>query len=387
MHYAVPALLAQTKQLKAFYTDLHGEHKWLRWLDQSWSNPPKLFKRLLGRRLPSDLPQSLVRDQPLTTLAASALNRLPGVHIDPEQAVLRQAERDQFAQASALYTNFINNDLPVVQAAKEAGLFCVHELIISATTGRILLEERQQFPGIEPQGETAEIVEAGIERDLEKWNLVDRILVPSQYCFDSSVALGADPSKLWIVPYGIREEWLNLPVNPKQGRVLFVGQVRLLKGSHYLAEATRLLAKRGFQGEVRVVGPWFVDVENSIFQGPSYLGQIPRSLIHTEFCQADVLVLPTLSDSFGLVHLEALACGIPVITTTHCGAVIRDGVEGFIVPIRDAQALADKIEQIVGDRQLRERMSQNAKKRAQEFTWQHYKERLLIALSKAEPRV
>ena len=45
-------------------------------------------------------------------------------------------------------------------------------------------------------------------------------------------------------------------------------------------------------------------------------------------------MLPTLADSFGLVHLEALACGVPVITTPHCGSVVRDGVEGFIVPIR-----------------------------------------------------
>ncbi|MBE9158404.1 glycosyltransferase family 4 protein [Nodosilinea sp. LEGE 06152] len=380
MHYAVPALLAQTHQLKAFYTDLHSNHSWLQWLNQEELPTPKSLKRLLGRKLPADIPRSLVRDQPFRTLTATLLNRLPGVYLDSEQAVLERARQEHFAQASALYTNFINNDLPVVRAAKAAGLFCIHELIISIDVGRVLLEERRKFPGIEPHGETKAVVEAGIQKDQEKWATVDRVLVPSQYCFDSCVALGGDPNKLWIVPYGVQEEWLKLPANPAPGRILFVGQVGLRKGNHYLAEATRLLKTRGFQGEVRVVGPWLVNVENSLFRGPKYLGQVPRSLIYKEFCQADVFVLPTLSESFGLVHLEALACGVPVITTPHCGSVVRDGVEGFIVPIRDAEALAERIERITNDRQLRAQMGQAARRRAQEFTWMHYRDRLQKAL-------
>ncbi|MFQ4137703.1 glycosyltransferase family 4 protein [Nodosilinea sp. PGN35] len=381
MHYAVPALLAQTNQLKAFYTDLHVNHSWLQWLNQERLPMPKSLRRLLGRNLPSDIPRSLVRDQPVATLAALLLNRLPGFSLNSDLAVLERAQQEGFAQASALYTNFINNDLSVVRAAKAAGLFCIHELIINTDVGRVLLEERCNFPDIEPYGESAEVVEAGIRQDQEKWATVDRVLVPSQYCFDSCVALGCDPEKLWIVPYGIQEEWLELPTNPEPGRVLFVGQVGLRKGNHYLAEATRLLKTRGFQGEVRVAGPRLVDVENPLFEGPKYLGQVPRSLIYKEFCQADVFVLPTLSESFGLVHLEALACGVPVITTPHCGSVVRDGVDGFIVPIRDAKALADRIEQLTTNRQLRTQMSQAARQRAQEFTWMHYRDRLQEALN------
>lgn len=381
MHYAVPALLAQAHQLKAFYTDLHADHRWLQWLNREGLPMPKSLKRLLGRKLPGDIPLSLVRDQPFRTLAATLLNQLPGVNFNSELAILERAEDEQFAQASALYTNFINNDLPVVRAARAAGLFCIHELIISADVGRILLEERRRFPHVEADGETGAVVEAGIQQDREKWATVDRVLVPSQYCFDSCVELGCAPEKLWVVPYGIQEEWLELPANPEPGRVLFVGQVGLRKGNHYLAEATRLLKNRGFQGEVRVAGPWLVDIKNPLFQGPTYLGQVPRSLISKEFCRADVFVLPTLSEGFGLVHLEALACGVPVITTPHCGSVVRDGVDGFIVPIRDAEALADRIEQLTCDRHLRAQMSQAARQRARDFTWTHYRNRLQEALN------
>ena len=58
-----------------------------------------------------------------------------------------------------------------------------------------------------------------------------------------------------------------------------------------------------------------------------------------------------------------------MITTTNCGSVVRDGVDGFIVPIRDASALADRIQQLVQDRQLRDQMGAAARQRAREFTW------------------
>jgi glycosyltransferase involved in cell wall biosynthesis len=104
-----------------------------------------------------------------------------------------------------------------------------------------------------------------------------------------------------------------------------------------------------------------------------------------EFRRADVFVLPTISDSFALVHLEALACGVPVITTPNCGSVVRDGLDGFIVPIRDAKMLAERIEQILTDRSLRKRMSENARARAGQFTWELYGERLISAVSMTVP--
>jgi glycosyltransferase involved in cell wall biosynthesis len=77
-----------------------------------------------------------------------------------------------------------------------------------------------------------------------------------------------------------------------------------------------------------------------------------------------------------------MACGVPVITTPNCGSVVRDGVDGFIVPIRDATAIADKVELLLADRALREHMGRSARERAREFTWERYGERLLGALAR-----
>jgi glycosyltransferase involved in cell wall biosynthesis len=155
----------------------------------------------------------------------------------------------------------------------------------------------------------------------------------------------------------------------------------LRKGNHYLAEAERILAQRRVECDIRVVGPLEMDVSKSrIFAGPTYLGQIPRSEIHREYSAADIFVLPSLSEGMAIVTLEAMAMGLPVITTPNAGSCVRDGIDGLIVPARDASALALAIEQLLTDRDLRETMSRNARARAAEFTWEKYETRLIAAL-------
>ncbi|WP_338441293.1 glycosyltransferase family 4 protein [Synechococcus elongatus IITB4] len=376
MHYAVPALLAQAGALAAFYTDCHASHRPLQWLKTllPTTYQPKPLKRLLGRQLPPELPRQLVRDQPLASLTWARRG-------DRSDAlVLQRACQEQFGGANALYTNFINNDLATVQQARNLGLHIVHELITPPIIGRIALEERQRFPKIEITHETSDEVEQGIQKDIKKWELSDQVLVPSQFCLDTAVFLGCHIEKIRVVPYGLSEEWFHLQAEPKLGRILCVGRPSLLKGTHILAEACRLLQQKSLSFECRVAGPPQVDINHSLFEGPTYIGQVPRSQVREEFRQADVFVLPTLADSFGLVHLEAMACGVPVITTPHCGSVVRDGIDGFIVPIRDATALADRLEQLLSDRSLRDRMGAAARDRAREFTWARYGDRLLAAL-------
>lgn len=376
MHYAVPALLARAGALTALYTDVHANHRHFRWLEEAlparWQ--PKAVKRLLARKLPSDLPLAMVCDHPFL---GPLISRFGEVN---DASVLATAAYYRFGGANSLYTNFINNDISLVRRAKDQGLKIVHELIIGADVGRIMLEERARFPGVEPAGESVAEVESGIARDKVKWQLCDQVLVPSEYCRDSSIALGCDPSKISVVPYGLEERWFELQASPVPGRILFVGQVGLRKGNQYLAAACRLLGDRKVAFECRVVGPHLVNTENSIFKGPHYLGQIPRSKVYEEFQSADIFVLPTIADSFGLVHLEAMACGVPVITTPHCGSIIRDGIDGFIVPIRDTNTLTERLLQLIEDRALRDRMGRAAKERAREYTWAHYGDRLMRAL-------
>jgi glycosyltransferase involved in cell wall biosynthesis len=94
------------------------------------------------------------------------------------------------------------------------------------------------------------------------------------------------------------------------------------------------------------------------------------------FQQADVFVFPSLYEGSALVIYEALASGLPVITTPNSGSVVRDGLEGYVVPIRDARALAEKIAQLYSDRALRKDMGARARRRAEEYPWSAYRRRL-----------
>jgi glycosyltransferase involved in cell wall biosynthesis len=390
MSYAVPALLARAGMLERFYTDVCADIGLLRRLGPLWPERmrPRPVARLLGRRLPPEVPVAMVRQAAFASFAQLALRQLPLGRRDrngwtePGHRMIEAVQSDGFAGANALYTVLINSDLDLVRAARARGIQTVHEVMIGPDVGRWVQEEQALFPGIE-ESVPPEQVRAGNERDAQKYALSDLILVPSAFVRRAVVELGADPARIATVPYGIPEGWLDGASEPAPGRVLFVGSVGLRKGSHYLAAAARILRRRRVPCQVRLVGPCAsAALRHPAFAGPTYVGQVPRSRVVEEFRRADVFVLPTLCDSFALVHLEAMACGVPVITTPNCGSVVRDGVDGFIVPIRDAEAIADKVELLLADRALRERMGQNARARAGEFTWARYGERLLGALNR-----
>jgi len=392
MHYAIPAILAQAGILEKFYTDICGNTGFPKVLDSFLPKSlyPKAVQRLLGRRLPTEIPSSSVTTCASTAIANGVIGKLNKnwfafpLGIETEERVKQKLLKDQFLNANALYTNLVNSDIDLVKKAKDNGILVVHEAILNPDVGYIMREERERYPGIEKQ-ESLESVEKGVRRDFEKWLLSDLILVPSNFVLERVVKLGGKAEKIDIVPYGIDANWFYYQSIPKKGKILFVGSVGLRKGNHYLAEATNILKKRGVKCEVRVVGPYNQEtIQQPEFQGPTYIGQVPRSEVIKEFLEADIFVMPTLSEGCALVHLEAMACGVPVITTPNCGSVVRDREEGFIVPIRDAPTLADRMEQLLTDDNLRNQMSQKARERAKEFSWDKYLERLLEAFKSFE---
>ena len=97
----------------------------------------------------------------------------------------------------------------------------------------------------------------------------------------------------------------------------------------------------------------------------------------------DVFVFPSLAEGFGMVITEALSQGLPVITTPNtCGPdVISEGVDGFIVPIRNPEAIVEKIEILLRDRDRLAAMSAAARVKARQLTWESYRARLISDLT------
>jgi starch synthase len=97
----------------------------------------------------------------------------------------------------------------------------------------------------------------------------------------------------------------------------------------------------------------------------------------------DVLVLPSLFEGFGLAITEAMSQGIPVVTTAHTAGpdIIDDGIDGFIVPIRSAEAIAEKLEVLARDRERLRAMKISAREKAQAHSWENYR-RALITMAR-----
>jgi glycosyltransferase involved in cell wall biosynthesis len=222
-----------------------------------------------------------------------------------------------------------------------------------------------------------------IERVRQEYVQADIINVLSSFAKQTLVQRGLPPEKIMVTPLGIDVDLFH-PRPPEVAkrpfRVLFVGRLELVKGVRYLLEAFGQLQLP--EAELWLVGTSFAEARpylSTYPKGVTLHPQMPQAQLAECYRQADVLVFPTLSDGMGLVMLEAMASGLPVIATDHSGApeILREGVDGFIVPIRNAERLAQKILWLYQNPEARLVMGQNARARVETmFTQAHYGERL-----------
>jgi starch synthase len=183
-----------------------------------------------------------------------------------------------------------------------------------------------------------------------------------------------------VIPYGAPT---SIPSNVEAPsgplRILFVGSLGQRKGLSYLLHAIELL---GSKVALTLLGRKAADGCRPLEEAVRKHRWIP-SLPHPELLrvmqQHDVLVLPSLFEGFGLVILEAMAQGLPVITTAHTAGpdVISQGVDGFIVPIRSAEAIAARLDQLASTPNLLREMKQAAQDKAKLQRWENYRESLL----------
>ncbi len=206
--------------------------------------------------------------------------------------------------------------------------------------------------------------------------LADDILVGSSFVRDTFVAQGIDARKVRVIPYGVDAARFTPAPRAARGRafrVLFVGQLGERKGLSYLLDAYRAFRKP--DTELHLVGNFVTGAEvyrphAGLFR---HTPNVPQAELPALFHAADVFVFPSLVEGMPLVVLEAMACGLPVIVTP-CGTtdIVRDGVDGFIVPAGDAAAIAVRLEQVYGDPELERTLGENARARAEQWPWQRY---------------
>lgn len=211
------------------------------------------------------------------------------------------------------------------------------------------------------------------------YEMADAITVPSSFSRRSFIEQGVPAEKIYTIPYGVRLETFSKVADPPTDsfNVLFAGQVSLRKGIPYLLEAFAQLKHP--RKRLRCVGAMAPEIRQLLARLPTqdveFLGSVPQTALPKMMSESHVLVLPSIEDGFGLVLSQALACGCPIIASTNTGGddLITDGVEGFIVPIRDVAALAARMQQLADDPDLQRHMSEAALVRVQHVGgWRHY---------------
>jgi glycosyltransferase involved in cell wall biosynthesis len=388
--YAVPAILEKAGMLDRFYTDITGDIG-LGALFSAAAVLPlvgKSARRLATRRLPFN-----IRGKTTTFPRISLVHALREAMVarDPaascregvrfSDALGMAMTRCSFGSATHMYS-MLGECGPLFAEGKRRGLVTVSEIYIPLSTEHILTEERKKFIGWEFNVPDYAAVCRGFEVGHRLSMDADLAICPSVWVRDDLVQnFGLPGERAAVVPYGVNPELFSVRNEPVRGRILFAGTAELRKGVHYLAAAAEKLLVRRARCEFRVAG----NVERSVANQEQcrhlkFLGRIPRVKIAGEFALADLFVLPSLAEGSAETTYEALACGVPVVTTLEAGSVVRDGIDGRIVPSRDPEALANAIAEIVEDRQKRERMSRAARDRARDYTWERYGERLLAAL-------
>lgn len=188
-----------------------------------------------------------------------------------------------------------------------------------------------------------------VERELAEYAAADLITLPSRFAIDSFVAQGVPRAKLAKVPYGVDLTRFRPVAIAADGkfRVVFIGALSLRKGVRYLIEAFRRAAIPN--SELVLIGSATPETTRLLagrdMAGIAVTGHVPQPDLTQWLSRATVLVLPSIEDGYGLVLLQAMACGCPVIATTHSGGpdCVADGRNGFVVPAGDADALAAKL--------------------------------------------
>lgn len=216
----------------------------------------------------------------------------------------------------------------------------------------------------------------------EEVERASRIVVASEFTRQTLLAAPAVHAPIDVIPYGAPEP--DAEIAPRSNRrlsVLFVGSLTQRKGISYLFEAMEPLRRHA---DLTLIGQpaGMCRALDRALQLHAWKPSLAQPQLWAEMRRHDVLVLPSLFEGFGLVLLEAMARGVVVITTPHTAGtdIIQNGSDGFIVPIRSAEAIRQSLEMLVNDRVRLRAMSHAALRTARRFTWSSYRTRLIAAI-------
>jgi len=350
---------------------------------------------VLGRMLGDvDSPYKLTSSRVHTDVPVAVLRRLyarfaedtdPSTHLPWQRAFDRRTARRLTAGADIAFVESMVA-LETMRRVKEQGTVAV----LDRTNTHIcyqqrLLQEEYELVGLLSPRLIHD--EEGIARAEAEYEEADYICTLSGFARRSFLEMGIPEEKVLLVPSGVGLMAFR-PAHKEDDvfRIIYCGQLTYKKGVHYLLEAFAGLGVPG--AELWLIGP-VDDVFRPVlkrYEGSFvHHGFVPHKELHRYLSQGSVFVLPSIEEGLAKVTMEAMACGLPVVATTNTGAedVLRDGVDGYIVPIRDPETIAEKVLKLYEDSSKRAEMGRNAIDRVSRgYTWEDYGTRMIATLQR-----
>jgi glycosyltransferase involved in cell wall biosynthesis len=389
MYYAVPTIVERAGALEQLYTDICTAKGWLRclnWIPRAIL--PKQLQRLVGRN-PKWVPAKHITAFNLFGFKY-ALRLTCAQNIEARDRAFLWAGTEfgrlvvgkGFGKAKAVYA-FNSAGLEILKGARRLGLTTILEqtIVPRVIERKLLNEEAVSFHDWEKRPGD-KFMEEYIRRESDEWAVADLIFCGSDVVKEGITLSGGRADRCVVVPHGIerpRKAVAKAKNRSKRLRVLTIGAVGLRKGSPYVLAAARQLAGKM---DFRMLGAIHIlpEAEREMRQFIDLRGIVPRSALETHYNWADVFLLPSICEGSATVTYEAMFAGLPVICTPQTGSVIRDGIDGFIIPFRSAGAIIDSLERLASNPELLEIMSQNTLRQSSNYTLEKYGDRLLAIL-------
>lgn len=280
-----------------------------------------------------------------------------------------------------IFIGFPNCMLNSAKRAKKEGIVIIAE----GSSTHILYREklfRKEYKKFNVPFKPVDPVEK--ERQCEEYEIADYIFIPSEFVRRSFIKYGIPESKLIKIPYGVDNIFLEKPITHKNNDYFrIVSTIGIRKGTPYLLEAVKKLKSEGLKNiQLHLIGYFREDMRQIIEKYRDiidFIGSIPHSSLPDYFNNDDVFVQPSIEEGMSIMVLEAMASGLPVIVTPNTGyaEIIKDGVDGFLVPPYDWQSIYDKIKLLYENPEKKREMGYIARKKALNFTWEKYGERCI----------
>ena len=399
MHAQQAALaFAERNMLEAYVTSFawnaHGRLASL--LESIPLSGGRQIARTLSRRSLPLLPSEIVRTYPFWELVRSAL-LVAGRHPVLTDLAWDQLSHRFDAMVARCYVPSVDvivcfeyAALAAFKRAKQLGVATVLHLpsLDSRQFEEIQRREKSAWPELVGSHDAyfAAKFERRYARRCEEIALADVVMVNSSLTMRSHVQAGADPAKIFAVPLGAPPVVDEISDRTRSAasplRVIWAGSFSLGKGAHYMLDGWKRLAP-GTSARLDVYGQEALPtrLQATAGEGIIFHGSVTKSELFRAYSDADVLVFPTLSDGFGMVVAEALAHGLPVITTDRAGAAdLVSPLSGFIIPAANPQALADSLQWCLDNRQRLAEMRFHALAAARARQWSHFRHDLMESL-------